>query len=261
MRALNTATTGMQAQSMMIEVIAHNLANSNTTGFKQGRADFADLIYQDLRRSGSDTSQDQTLLPNGLQIGLGVRTIGVSRILEQGALQQTDKYFDLAVNGRGYFAVELPNGEVAYTRDGSFSVNENGEMVTSEGYLVQPGITIPQDAVQVTINNLGAVSVKTDGQVEDTVVGQITLVNFINEGGLEAQGNNLFLETASSGTPVEGFAGDVGFGEIKQGYLEASNVDTVTAVTDLIKAQRTYEINSQIIRKADEMLARVSQLN
>jgi flagellar basal-body rod protein FlgG len=258
---MNTATQGMKAQELLTEVISHNIANSNTTGFKAGRAEFTDLLYQNLRRTGSDSSQDETLLPSGLQIGLGVRAVAVSKRLEQGALQQTDRPFDLAVNGRGYFIVERPDGTEAYTRDGSFSVNANGEMVTSEGYIIQPGITIPPEAISVSINNLGVVSAKVNGQVQDTIIGQITIVNFVNEGGLEAQGDNLFLETATSGAPIQGFAGDPGFGELKQGYLESSNVNSVDEITNMMKAQRVYEFCSQLLKRSDEMLARVSQLN
>lgn len=260
MRSLGIAATGMQSQQLNVDVISNNIANLNSTAFKRQRAEFQDLIYQNLVRAGSTSSDTGTIVPTGVQLGLGVSAGGVYRINEQGALRQTSNDFDVAIDGRGYFMITLPDGEQAYTRAGSFQVNQDGEIVTPEGYSVSPGITIPDDAVDVTINQNGEVLVKLDNQVEPQNVGQVDMVRFVNDAGLEAIGDNLYLESASSGDPIQGFAGDEGFGTIRQDFLEISNVDAVTEITSLITAQRSYELNSNVLQTSDEMLQTISQV-
>jgi flagellar basal-body rod protein FlgG len=259
MRSLSIAGTGMLAQQTNVDVISNNIANMNTTAFKRQRAEFQDLLYQQVSRPGAATGAD-TRVPAGIQIGAGVKTGGVYRIAEQGALQQTDNRYDVAIQGRGYFQVTLPSGETAYTRDGSFQLSDQGELVTADGYLVQPGINIPQDAVDVTVSNTGEVQIKTAGAPEMQTVGQIQLATFVNEAGLEAQGGNLFLETAASGQATIANAGEPGFGTLTQGFVEASNVNPVAEITALITAQRAYEMNSRVVKTADEMLSTASQL-
>lgn len=260
MRSLNVAATGMQAQQTNVDVISNNIANLSTTGFKRQRAEFQDLLYQTETRAGSTSSTAGNVIPTGIQLGLGVKNSAVYRLHEQGTLIETKNDLDLAFSGRGYFQVELPNGETAYTRSGSFQRNQDGEIVTSEGYVVLPGITIPQDAVEIEVNQNGEVQVKQPGQIQGQIVGQITPVVFVNEAGLEATGQNLFLETEASGAPIEGVADEEGYGKIFQGFLEQSNVDAVSELTLLITAQRAYELNSRIISTSDEMLQTVSQL-
>jgi len=260
MRALSTAATGMAAQQLNVEVISNNIANMNTVGFKRQRAEFEDLLYQDLERAGSQTSGSGTVAPTGIQIGAGVKAGSVYRITEQGSLTQTGNKLDLAINGRGFFQVLTPTGETAYTRAGNLSVNQDGQLVTSDGYQVQPQITIPQDATDVTISPTGQVQVSQTGSTTPTVVGQIQLATFTNEAGLEAQGDNLFMESAASGAAVVGDPASTGFGSLMQGYTEASNVDPVTEITALITAQRAYEMNSKVVTAADQMLAATSQL-
>ena len=260
MRSLDIAATGMLAQQLNVEVISNNIANMTTTGYKRQRAEFQDLLYQDLRRVGSESSDAGTVVPSGIQLGLGVQPAAVYRIVEQGNLTVTENPFDLAINGRGYFTVELPSGDTGYTRAGSFQVSPDGELVTADGYIVQPGATIPSDAVSVTINANGVVSVRVSGSTTDQQVGQIELANFPNEAGLEALGDNLFLETAASGTATIGNPGATGFGLLKQGALETSNVNVVNEITNLIAAQRAYEMNSKVIQASDEMMANTSQL-
>ncbi len=260
MRSLDIAATGMLAQQLNVEVISNNIANMTTTGYKRQRAEFQDLLYQDLRRVGSESSDAGTVVPSGIQLGLGVQPAAVYRIVEQGNLTVTENPFDLAINGRGYFTVELPSGDTGYTRAGSFQVSPDGELVTADGYIVQPGATIPSDAVSVTINANGAVSVRVSGSTTEQQVGQIELANFPNEAGLEALGDNLFLETAASGTATVGNPGATGFGLLKQGALETSNVNVVNEITNLIAAQRAYEMNSKVIQASDEMMANTSQL-
>ncbi len=260
MRALGIAATGMKAQEMNVAVISGNIANLGTTGYKRSRAEFQDLIYQNFTRSGTQSSDAGTIVPTGVQLGLGVKPGSVYRVNQQGTLVLTENKFDLALSGRGYFQITLPDGDIGYTRDGSFQVDATGTLVTSDGYVVSPGISVPQDAIDVDINQSGEVIVKIDGQQAAQNVGQIDLVTFINDAGLEAIGDNLFLETAASGTPTSGFANTDGFGIIEQGFLEQSNVDSVTEITMLITAQRAYELNSRVISTSDEMLQAVSQL-
>ena len=260
MRALSTAATGMAAQQLNVEVISNNIANMNTIGFKRQRAQFQDLLYQNVERAGAQTSAAGTIVPTGIQIGAGVKTGSVYRITEQGSLSQTGNKLDVAVNGRGFFQVLLPSGETAYTRAGNFSKNQDGQLVTTQGYLVQPQVSIPQDATDITISPTGQVQVTQSGVVAPTVVGQLQLATFTNEAGLDAQGDNLFKESGASGAAVVGDPGAVGFGTLQQGYTEASNVDAVTEITSLINAQRAYEMNSKVVTSADQMLSTTSQM-
>jgi flagellar basal-body rod protein FlgG len=260
MRAMNIAATGMLAQQLNVEVISNNIANMNTTGFKRARAEFQDLLYQQVERVGSATSQFDTRTPAGIHIGLGVKTGGIYRINDQGNIQQTSNKYDLAIDGRGYFKIRMPNGDEAYTRAGAFQVSGNGELVTQEGYLVDPAITIPRDAVDVTISAAGQVQVKIAGQVNVDEVGQLELTNFPNESGLESLGDNLLAQSPSSGEPISAVPGETGFGTLRQGFLETSNVNPVQEITNLITAQRAYEMNSKVISTADEMMNTTNQL-
>lgn len=260
MRSLSIGATGMLAQQTNVDVISNNIANMNTTGFKRGRAEFNDLLYQDLRRVGSASSDTGTIVPSGVQIGLGVRTAAVYRIHEQGNLEITDNSLDLAVNGRGYFQVEQPNGETAYTRAGSFQLSPDGDIVTPDGFMVEPGINIPAESTAISVNENGEVWVKLDGQVAPQQAGQLELAVFPNDAGLEAMGQNLFVETPASGAPQVAAPGEEGFGTMVQGALETSNVDAVQEITNLITAQRAYEMNSKSIQASDEMLRSVTQL-
>jgi flagellar basal-body rod protein FlgG len=260
MRSLDIAATGMQAQQTNVEVISNNIANMSTTGFKRRRAEFQDLIYQNLRRVGSNSSDSGSVVPAGAQVGLGVRTAAIYRISEQGNLQQTSNSFDLAVRGNGYFQVTLPSGDTAYTRDGTFGLSPEGQIVTADGYVVAPGITIPANARDVTINGSGEVQVKIDGQTAPNTVGTLQLAGFPNEAGLDAQGDNLFLQSAASGNPVTGTPGTPGFGSVMQGFVETSNVNVVTEITSLISAQRAYEMNSRVITASDQMLSTLTNL-
>jgi len=260
MQALNTAATGMLAQQLNVEVMSNNIANMTTTGFKRQRAEFQDLLYLNVRRPGATSSDIGTVVPSGIQVGVGVRAGAVYRILEQGQLQFTENPLDIAVDGDGYFNVELPNGETAYTRAGAFALNDQGEIVTPDGFLVEPGITVPDDAISIDINRNGSVFVKLDGQDELVEVGQLQTTIFANPGGLEAIGDNLLLVTEASGPPIDGFPGDVGFGLIEQGALESSNVNIVSEITDRITAQRAYEMNSKVIQTVDEMFSTLNQI-
>ena len=260
MRSLHIAATGMLAQQTNVEVISNNLANMNTTGYKRRRAEFQDLIYQNLRRVGSQSADTGSVLPSGAQVGLGVRTSAIYRIGEQGNLQQTENKFDLAIRGNGYFQVQLPSGEVAYTRDGTFALSPEGVIVTAEGFVVQPGITIPAAARDVTINASGEVLATLDGQPAPQNVGQIQTAIFANEGGLEAMGDNLFRATGASGQPQAAAPGQPGHGTLMQGFIETSNVNVVQEITSLITAQRAYEMNSRVITASDEMLNTLSRL-
>ena len=260
MRALRTAATGMSAQQLNVEVISNNIANMNTVGFKRQRAEFQDLLYQNVERMGAQSSSQGTVVPTGIQIGSGVKAGSVYRITEQGSPTATGNTFDLAIDGRGYFQILMPSGDMAYTRAGNFAVNGEGLLVTDDGYAVQPEISIPQDARDVIISPTGQVQILTDGDPAPQIVGQLELAQFFNEAGLEAIGDNLFLETAASGPANIGAPGDVGFGQLMQGYTEASNVDAVSEITALIVAQRAYEMNSKVISTADEMLAAAAQV-
>ena len=260
MRSLSIAATGMLSQQMNVEVISNNIANMNTTGYKRQRAEFQDLLYQNLRRIGAQSSDAGTVIPAGVQLGVGVMTAAVYRVNEQGTLRNTDNPFDLAIQGKGYFQIEIPNGATAFSRAGSFQVSAEGQLVTNNGYPVQPGITVPQDAIDVTINASGEVQVVIDGQVTPQIVGQIELATFFNEAGLEAVGENLLLETSASGSANSGAPGSPGFGTVLQGFLEAANVNPVAEITNLIQAQRAYEMNSKVITTSDEMMRTVSTM-
>ena len=260
MQALRTAATGMAAQQLNVEVISNNIANMNTVGFKRQRAEFQDLLYQTLVRAGTQSSSQGTVVPTGVQIGAGVRAGATYRITTQGSLTRTDNRYDLAIDGRGFFQVLMPSGETAYTRAGNFSVNDQGQLVTQDGYQVQPAISIPQDATDVTISPTGQVQVTQPGNAVPNVVGQLELASFMNEGGLSAQGGNLYLQTGASGAPTTGTPGQQGVGVLDQGYTEASNVDPVSEITALIVAQRAYEMNSKVISTADNMLQTANQV-
>ncbi len=261
MRTLSIASTGMLAQQTNVDVISNNIANMNTTGFKRQRAAFQDLLYQQETRPGSAAGGDsQTKVPTGIQIGAGVKTGGVYRITEQGAPNQTGNRYDVAIQGRGYFQVTLPSGQIGYTRDGSFQLSDQGELVTADGLRVEPAMVIPPEAVDVAISKTGEVQVKLANTPALQTVGQLQLATFVNEAGLEAQGGNIFLETASSGQATIGAPGQPGFGDTLQGFVEASNVNPVSEITALITAQRAYEMNSRVVKTADEMLATSSQL-
>jgi flagellar basal-body rod protein FlgG len=260
MQALRTAATGMAAQQLNVEVISNNIANMNTVAFKRQRAEFQDLLYQTFEAAGVQSSDQGTIVPTGVQVGAGVKSGAVYRVGTQGVLTRTDNQYDLAIDGRGYFQVLLPSGETAYTRAGNFSVNDQGQIVTQDGYQIQPAITIPNDAVAVAVSASGQVQVTQAGQQVPQVVGVIELATFVNEGGLSAQGGNLFKETAASGAPTTGTPGATGIGTLVQGYTEASNVDAVAEITALIVAQRAYEMNSKVISTADNMLATANQV-
>lgn len=260
MRALSIGATGMQAQQLNVEVISNNIANISTTGFKRSRAEFQDMLYENMRRVGSPSSDTGTLLPSGLQVGLGVKPVATYRINEQGNLTVTNNQYDIAINGRGYLQVQMPDGTTAYTRAGSLQLNETGQLVSPDGYLITPTITVPQDALSVTINPSGIVTASIDGQTAEQSLGQLQLAAFVNPTGLEALGDNLLKETAASGSPVIGNPKSSGFGSLIQGSVESSNVNVVSEITGLITAQRAYEMNSRVIKTADDMLTTVSQL-
>lgn len=260
MKALSIAATGMLAQQLNVEVISNNIANMNTTAYKRQRAEFQDLLYQNIERAGAASSDAGTVVPTGIQIGVGVRTAGVYRVTSQGELVNSDTPLDMAINGKGYFRVPLPSGEDAYTRAGSFQLSPEGEIVNSEGYAVSPGITIPQEAIDISINANGEVLVKIEGQLEPQNVGQFELATFPNNAGLQAIGDNLLLETPASGAATIGAPNTPGYGALVQGYLERSNVNSVSEITQLIAAQRAYEMNSKVISTADEMLSVTSNL-
>lgn len=260
MRSLSIGATGMLAQQLNVEVISHNIANMNTTGYKRRRVEFQDLLYQNYRQVGADSSDQGTQVPVGVQVGLGVKAAGVYRISESGNMTQTKNSLDVAISGTGYFQVTMPTGETAYTRSGSFQLSSGGQLVTVDGYTVQPGITVPAGTVSVSINASGQVLARTDGQTALTNVGQIQLATFTNEAGLRAVGDNLLLETAASGTAQVGNAGTTGYGQVRQGFLESSNVNVVEEITNLITAQRAYEMNSKVIETSDQMMAAVSNI-
>jgi flagellar basal-body rod protein FlgG len=260
MRSLDIAATGMLAQQRNVEVVSNNLANMNTTAFMRRRTEFHDLIYQDLRRVGATSSDAGTVIPTGVQLGLGVKLAAVYRIHEQGNLTATDNTFDMAIQGKGYFQVTLPSGETSYTRDGTFQLDGTGQLVTHDGYSVQPGITIPANSIDISINSSGQIQAKVQGQAALQTVGQLTVSTFPNEAGLESIGNNLYLETPASGSATSAAPGSSGFGAILQGFLETSNVNAVEEISNLISAQRAYEMNSKVIKTSDEMLGTLAQL-
>jgi flagellar basal-body rod protein FlgG len=250
----------MAAQQLNVEVISNNIANMNTVGFKKQRAEFQDLLYQTIEQAGAQSSDQGTIVPTGVQVGAGVKAGSVYRINTQGTMTQTGNKFDLAIDGRGYFQVLMPDGTTAYSRAGNFAVNDQGQLVTQDGYLIQPAISIPSNATDVTISKAGQVQVTVPGTTTPTVAGQLELATFVNEGGLSAQGGNLYTETAASGAPTTGLPGSEGVGQLLQGYTEASNVDPVSEITALIVAQRAYEMNSKVISTADAMLGVANQI-
>ncbi|MFZ5548140.1 MAG: flagellar basal-body rod protein FlgG [Pseudomonadota bacterium] len=258
-RSLWISKTGMEAQQTQLDHISNNLANVATSGYKRAHAQFEDLIYQNLRQSGA-ASSEQTQLPTGLQVGLGTRAVATTRNFSQGNLQQSGGNLDVAIKGNGFFQINTPDGGTAYTRDGSFKLDSQGQIVTNTGYLVQPGITIPANAQSVTIAADGTVSVGLPGQAQPQTVGQIQLATFINPTGLEPMGGNLFAETASSGAPEAAAAGTGGLGTLQQGFLETSNVNVVEELVSMIQTQRAYELNSKAISTSDQMLQRLAQL-
>jgi flagellar basal-body rod protein FlgG len=258
-RSLWISKTGLEAQQTQMDVISNNLANVSTTGFKRSRAVFEDLLYQNLRQPGAQSSQ-QSQVPSGLQIGTGVRPIASERIHTQGNLQQTNNKLDVAVQGGGFFQVLMPDGTTGYTRDGSFQTDNQGQMVTANGFVVQPAITIPANATSVTISQDGVVSITQPGVASSVQVGSMQLATFINPSGLESMGQNLYLETASSGTPSTSVPGTNGAGTLSQGYVETSNVNVVEELVNMIQTQRAYEINSKAITVSDQMLQKLSQM-
>ncbi|MBF9050986.1 flagellar basal-body rod protein FlgG [Roseobacter sp. HKCCD9010] len=260
MRALNIAATGMSAQQMRVEVISNNLANMSTTGYNARRAEFSDLHYQQMTRAGSINAADGTIVPSGVQLGLGVRVAAVSVNLAQGSLSETGGDLDVAIEGAGYLEVTLPSGLPAYTRDGGLQRTGDGLIVNAEGYPVAPGITIPDDARSLSINGDGEIYAYFSDRVEPEFLGQLSLSGFSNERGLEAIGSNLFVETAASGPAIVGQPGQDGLGTLRQGYLEDSSVDAVREITDLIEAQRGYELNAKVITAADQMLSATTQM-
>ncbi len=258
-RSLWISKTGLDAQQTQLDVVANNLANVGTTGFKRSRVAFEDLLYQNIRQAGANSSQ-QTQLPTGLQIGTGVRPVATPRLFTQGNLQQTGNQLDLAINGQGFLQIQMPDGTTAYTRDGSLHTDANGQLVTANGFALSPSITIPANAQSVTVGQDGTVTITVPGQAAPQNVGQIQLASFVNPGGLESKGQNLFVETAASGTASTNAPGTNGLGLLNQGFLETSNVNVVEELVSMIQTQRAYEINSKAIQTSDQMLGRLTQL-
>lgn len=258
--SLWTSKTGLEAQQTKLDVISNNLANVSTNGFKKSRPIFEDLLYQNIRQPGAVSSEANTSLPSGMQVGTGVRSVATERLHSQGSLQGTENSRDLAINGKGFFQVQMPNGDTAYTRDGSFQLDQNGQMVTSGGYLIQPTITIPDNALSVSVSKDGVVSVTQPGTTQSTNVGQLQLASFVNPTGLQSIGENLYMETDASGAANENTPGLNGVGTLVQGYVETSNVNVVEEMVSMIQTQRAYEINSKAVKTSDEMLARLTQL-
>lgn len=260
MRALHTAATGMMAQELNVQVISNNIANMRTTGYKRQRAEFQDLLYEHVRRVGTQTSSQGNVLPAGIELGSGVKTVGTPRVMSQGTLSPTSKDFDVAIRGEGFFRILLPDGRTAYTRDGSFELDATGRIVTAQGYVLQPGLTVPNNSIGITINQQGQVMVQQPGQTAPTQVGQIDLAMFVNKAGLQGMGDNLYLETPASGAPIQGNPALEGFGSLLQGNLEQANVEAVSEISDLIAAQRAYEMNAKVITAADQMLSSTSNM-
>lgn len=260
MKALHIAATGMKAQELNVEVISNNIANMRTTGYKRQRAEFQDLLYQNLRRMGTATSDSGTVVPTGVQVGSGVRTSATTRIMSQGNVQATERELDVAIRGEGYFQIDMPDGRTAFSRDGSFERGPDGTLVTADGYTIQPGLTIPGNARDVSINSEGTVQAVIGNAGQAQTLGQIQLARFVNKAGLEAIGDNLFLETEASGPAQVGNAGADSTGTLLQRHLEMANVVAVTEISDLIAAQRAYEMNSRVVKAADEMASTTSQL-
>lgn len=258
-RSLWTAKTGLEAQQTNMDVISNNLANVNTNGFKRQRAVFQDLLYQTMRQPGAQASE-QTTLPSGLQLGTGVRAVSTQRVHTQGGFNQTGNELDVAIEGKGFFSVQMPDGSTAYTRDGHFDKNENGQLVNAEGHPIQPGITVPTDAKKLSISPDGIVSVTLANQAQPQQIGQLTLATFVNEAGLESLGGNLYSETQASGAPNELNPGMEDAGTLKQTYIETSNVNVAEELVSMIQVQRAYEINSKAVSASDQMLQRLSQL-
>ncbi|HEY6897112.1 MAG TPA: flagellar basal-body rod protein FlgG [Rhodocyclaceae bacterium] len=258
-RSLWIAKTGLDAQQTQLDVISNNLANTSTNGFKRSRAVFEDLLYQNLRQPGAQSSQ-QTTIPSGLMLGVGVRPVSTEHIFTQGSLTQTGNALDIAINGQGFFQIQMPDGTLSYTRDGAFQKDSTGQVVTSSGYPLSPAITIPSTALSVTISRDGIVSITQPGSTTPSQVGQIQLATFVNPGGLQSLGENLFAETASSGTPTPNTPGTNGSGLLNQGYTENSNVNVAEELVNMIQTQRAYEMNSKAISTSDQMLARLTQL-
>ncbi|MEO5806877.1 flagellar basal-body rod protein FlgG [Devosia sp.] len=260
MKALYIASTGMSAEERNVEVISNNIANMRTTGYKRQRAEFQDLLYQQMRRAGSQTSNQGNMIPAGLEIGSGVRTVATPRVMSQGSVSPTEKDLDIAIRGDGFFMIQMPDGRTGYTRDGSFERDATGQLVNSSGFVLQPGITIPDTAKSIAIAPNGTVEATLGTDAAPTQLGQLQLANFVNKAGLESVGDNLFVETAASGTPQIGLPNADSNGDLLQGYLEMSNVNSVTEIADLIAAQRAYEMNARVISGADEMMQSTSQM-
>lgn len=258
-RSLWIARTGLDAQQTQLDVIANNLANVSTNGYKRQRAVFEDLLYQNLRQAGAQSSQ-QTQVPSGLQLGTGVRPVSTAHLFTQGNLQKTDNSLDIAINGDGFFQVLLPDGTTGYTRDGSFQKDSTGQIVTADGYPVQPAITVPANALSISVGTDGTVTVTQPGTAAATQIGSLQLATFVNSGGLQGIGQNLFLETAASGTPTPNTPGANGAGVVNQGYVETSNVNVAEELVTMIQTQRAYELNSKVVSTSDSMLARLTQL-
>ena len=260
MRALHTAATGMMAQELNVQVISNNIANMRTTGYKRQRAEFQDLLYEHVKRIGTQTSTQGNILPVGIDLGGGVKTVGTPRLMTQGTISPTGGDFNVAVRGEGFFKVLMPDGTFSYTRDGSFQLDQQGRIVTLQGNVIQPGITVPQNAQSVTISPAGQVSAMIPGQTAPSILGQLVLTRFINKAGLQPVGNNQFTDTPASGAPQDGVANADGFGDMQQGNLEQANVEVVSEMSDLIAAQRAYEMNGKVITAADQMLSTTSNL-
>ena len=258
-RSLWIARTGLDAQQLQIDNIANNLANTSTNGYKRSRAIFEDLLYQNLRQPGAQSSQ-QTTIPSGLQVGTGVRPVATERVFTQGNLQRTDNAFDLAINGQGFFQILMPDGSTAYTRDGAFQKDNQGNMVTSSGYQLQPNIVVPSDALSFSVGRDGIVTVTQPGTAAVTQIGQLQIANFVNPAGLQSVGENLYLETAASGAPTASTPGLNGVGVINQSFVETSNVNVAEELVQMIQTQRAYELNSKVVSTSDQMLGRLAQL-